>query len=50
MDNDKCNTSSIIACIFAAAVTFLQNLFLVAIGGIHIQIHRLMGGIYEVRY
>jgi hypothetical protein len=34
---------------YVAAVTFLPNHFLATIRGIHIETHRLMGGIYEVR-
>jgi hypothetical protein len=35
--------------VFVAAGTCLSSHSLATIGGIHIQTHRLMGGIYEVR-
>jgi hypothetical protein len=51
MDNiekDAPNNSTIVACVFVVAVTFLLRRCLVTIEGIHTQTHRLMGGIYEV--
>jgi hypothetical protein len=35
--------------VFVAAVPFLPSRCLVTIGGLHIQTHRMMGRIYEVR-
>jgi hypothetical protein len=40
------NNSTYVACV--AAVTFLLSRCLATIGGMYIQTHRLMGGIYEV--
>jgi hypothetical protein len=48
IENDASNSSSIVACVFLAAVTFLPSRCIATIGGVHIQTHRLMGGIYEV--
>jgi hypothetical protein len=45
MENNSSNNSSIVSCIFVAAVTFLPSNG----KGILIQTHGLMGGIYEVR-
>jgi hypothetical protein len=47
IEKDASGISSIVFCIFFAAVTFLPMPCLATIG-IHIQTHRLVGGIYEV--
>jgi hypothetical protein len=49
IEDDVSNSSSIVACVFVAAVTFLPSRCLATIRGIHIYTHILMGGIYEVR-
>jgi hypothetical protein len=46
IENDATNNSSTVACVFVTAVTFLPSRCLATIGGIHIQTHRLMGGIF----
>jgi hypothetical protein len=48
IENDASNNSPIVACVFVAAVMFLLSRCLATIGGIHIQTHKLMRGIYEV--
>jgi hypothetical protein len=45
MENDTPNNASIVACVFLAAVTCLPGRFPAMIEGIHIQTHRLVGGI-----
>jgi hypothetical protein len=47
IENDASNSSSILQCVFVAAVTFLPSPCLATVR-MHIQTHRLMGGIYEV--
>jgi hypothetical protein len=49
IENDASNNSSIFACVFVAAVKFLQNRCLATIRGMQIQMHRLTGGICQVR-
>jgi hypothetical protein len=46
--NDASNNSSTVACVSVAKVTFLPSRCLATIRGVHIQTHRLVGGIYEV--
>jgi hypothetical protein len=48
IENDTSNNSFIVACVFIAKITFLRDRCLATVGGLHIETHRLMGGIYEV--
>jgi hypothetical protein len=48
IDSDASNNSSIVACLFVAAVTNLPSRCLANRGGYTYR-HRLMGWIYEVR-
>jgi hypothetical protein len=48
IENNASNNSSIVACVFVAAETFLTSRCL-ATRGEYTQTHRLMGKIYEVR-
>jgi hypothetical protein len=49
IENDASNNSSIVACVFDAAVTFLLSRCLATIGDTQMT-HRLMVGIYKVRH
>jgi hypothetical protein len=48
-ENDAFNNYSIVMCVFVAGGTCLSSLCVAKMGGIHIQTHRLVVGIYEVR-
>jgi hypothetical protein len=50
IENDASNNYFIVACVFVAAVAFLPSRCLATIGGMYIETHRLMEGIYEVRH
>jgi hypothetical protein len=50
IENDAPNNYSTVACVFITAVAFLPSRCLATMAGIHIQTHRLMRGIYEVRH
>jgi hypothetical protein len=45
IENDASNNTSVVACVFVTTITFLPSSCL-AMMGIHIQTHRLMGGIF----
>jgi hypothetical protein len=49
VEHDMYNNSSMFVCVFVAAVKCLPSRCLATLDGIHIETHRLMGGIYEVR-
>jgi hypothetical protein len=48
IQNDESNNSSVVVYVFVAMETFLPSISLATAGWIHIQIHRLMGWMYEV--